>query len=218
MSYRKAISCFKELADRKLVWEQRQGRGLAEPHLSWRKWRWTKRRPTLMTARRFPRSPDLQKLHFWMRMTMQPRRRIAAKRRTALPETKHEDAAADTGCKTCGIVHIKTLPEPHVLNCQSRTSAGAGTAYQDLPEPHTSKKDKSKKEYKNTDDKDPTVPRADDGRGAIAAILQQCELSRYDPEEAAVSAMLFAGCTTAAGCSLAPAPTRRDMSVRRSGG
>ena len=28
VSYRKAISCFKELADRKLVWEQRQGRGL----------------------------------------------------------------------------------------------------------------------------------------------------------------------------------------------
>ena len=28
VSYRKAISCFKELADRKLIWEQRQGRGL----------------------------------------------------------------------------------------------------------------------------------------------------------------------------------------------
>ena len=78
------------------------------------------------------------------------------------------------------------MPEPHVLNCQNRTSAGAGTAYQDLPEPHTSKKDKSKKEYENTDDKDPTVPRADDGREAIAAILQHCQLSRYEPEEAAV--------------------------------
>ena len=66
VSYRKAISCFKELADRKLIWEQRQGRGLP---------------PT--TARRFPRSPDLQKLHFWMRMMMQPRRRIAAEHRTA---------------------------------------------------------------------------------------------------------------------------------------
>ena len=72
------------------------------------------------------------------------------------------------------------------MNCQSRTSAVSEPAYQDLPEPHTSKKDKSKKEYKNTDDKDPTVPHADDGREAIAAILQQCELPRYEPEEAAV--------------------------------
>ena len=28
ISYRKAISCFKELTEKHLVWEQRQGRGL----------------------------------------------------------------------------------------------------------------------------------------------------------------------------------------------
>ena len=81
----------------------------------------------------------------------------------SFPETK-PDAASNTILRTAESAH-QDMPEPHVLNWQSRTSEGAEPAYQDLQKPHTSKKDKSKKEYNNTDDKDPIVPRAgaDDG-------------------------------------------------------
>lgn len=185
VSYRKAISCFKELADRKLVWEQRQGRGLpnriflAEVELD---------EKSCYTYDCAPFSPEPRPAEIALLDEDDDAAAQADSGETqdALPGISL-DKAADSDARPAESAY-QELPEPHILTCQSRTSAGAEPAYQDLPEPHTSKKDKSKKEYKNTDDKDPTVPRAgaDDGREAIAAILQQCELSRYEPEEAAV--------------------------------
>ena len=116
VSYRKAISCFKDW--RTGSWSGSSGRAAACRTASfWRKWSWTKSHAIPMTARHFPRSPDLQKLHFWMRMTMQPRRRIAAKRRAAFPETK-PDAASNTILRTAESAH-QDMPEPHVLNCKA---------------------------------------------------------------------------------------------------
>ncbi|MCU6790418.1 Replication initiator protein A (RepA) N-terminus [uncultured Butyricicoccus sp.] len=85
-------------------------------------------------------------------------------------------------------IAVLDMPNPQVLTCQNGSSRSAETAVLDLQKPHTSKKEKSKKEYRDTDDELPTVPRAgaEDGRGAIAAILQRCALSRYAPEEATV--------------------------------
>lgn len=183
LSYRKAISCFKELADRKLIWEQRQGRGLPN-------------RIFLAEVALDEKSP-----YAYDCAPFSPESRPAETACLDAEDDSSEQAPPDDlpggmaenppdmDCEAQARPAesaYQDLPEPHVLNCQNRTSAGAGTAYQDLPEPHTSKKDKSKKEYKNTDDKDPTVPRVGDGREAIAAILQQCQLSRYEPEEAAV--------------------------------
>ena len=183
VSYRKAISCFKELADRKLVWEQRQGRGLpnriflAEVELD-------EKSAYVYDCAPFSPEPRPAEIALLDEDDDAATQADSGETQGSFPETKL-DAASNTLLRTAESAH-QDMPEPHVLNWQSRTSAGAGTAYQDLPEPHTSKKDKSKKEYENTDDKDPTVPRADDGREAIAAILQHCQLSRYEPEEAAV--------------------------------
>lgn len=185
VSYRKAISCFKELADRKLIWEQRQGRGLpnriflAEVELD---------EKSCYTYDCAPFSPELRPAEMALLDEGDDAAAQAESGETqdSFPETKL-DAASNTIFRTAESAH-QDMSEPHVLNCQSCTSESAEPAYQDLQKPHTSKKDKNKKEYKNTDDKDPTVPRAsaDDGREAIAAILQQCVLSRYEPEEAAV--------------------------------
>ena len=185
VSYRKAISCFKELADRKLIWEQRQGRGLpnriflAEVELDEKScyaYDCAPFSPEPRPAEIAPLDEDDGSLNPEDSSETQDNPPEISTNKAADPDVRPAETA------------YQELPEPHVLNCKKRTSAGAGTAYQDLPEPHTSKKDKSKKEYENTDDKDPTVPRAgaDDGREAIAAILQQCQLSRYEPEEAEV--------------------------------
>ena len=183
VSYRKAISCFKELADRKLIWEQRQGRGLpnriflAEVELD---------EKSCYTYDCAPFSPEPRPAEIALldEDNDAAAQTDSGETQDTLPEIS-TNKAADLDVRPAESAY-QELPEQHVLNCQNRTSSGAGTAYQDLPEPHTSKKDKNKKEYKNTDDKDPTVPRASDGREAIAAILQQCALSRYEPEEAAV--------------------------------
>lgn len=185
VSYRKAISCFKELADRKLIWEQRQGRGLpnriflAEVELG-------EKSSYAYDCAPFSPEPRPAEIALLDADDDAATQADSGEMQDVIPETSLK-TAADADARTAEPTH-QELPEPHVLNCQNRTSAGAEPAYQDLPEPHTSKKDKSKKEYKNTDDKDPTVPRAgaDDGREAIAAILQQCQLSRYEPEEAEV--------------------------------
>ena len=197
VSYRKAISCFKELADRKLIWEQRQGRGLpnriflAEVELDEKScyaYDCAPFSPEPRPAEIAPLDEDDGSLNPEDSSETQDNPPEISTNKAADPDVRPAETA------------YQELPEPHVLNCKKRTSAGAGTAYQDLPEPHTSKKDKSKKEYENTDDKDPTVPRAgaDDGREAIAAILQQCQLSRYEPEEAeafcdAVSWLYYCG-------------------------
>ncbi|MFQ9681991.1 MAG: hypothetical protein ACLRZH_19540 [Ruthenibacterium lactatiformans] len=52
------------------------------------------------------------------------------------------------------------LQNLQVLNCGNYISAGAETAYQELQKTHTSKKEKNKKEYRDTDEELPTVPRA----------------------------------------------------------
>ena len=185
VSYRKAISCFKELADRKLIWEQRQGRGLpnriflAEVEL------------------------DEKASYAYDCAPFSPEPRPAKTACLDAADDSSEQASPDdlpggmaenppdmeggTQARPAESAY-QELQNLHVLHCQTCTSACAETAYQDLPKPHTSKKEKKKKEYKNTDDEDPTVPRAgaDNGREAIAEILQQCELSRYEPEEAAV--------------------------------
>lgn len=213
ISYRKAISCFKELADRKLIWEQRQGRGLpnriflAEVELD---------EKSAYAYDCAPFSPE-------------PRPAETACLSEADDGREQEpsggfldnmaenppDMEGGTQARPAESAYQELL-EQHVLNCQNRTSAGAGTAYQDLPEPHTSKKDKNKKEYNNTDDKDSTVPRADDGSETIVAILQQCALSRYEPEEAevfrdAVSWLYYCGRLQLGACTYPQGYVRKTL-------
>ena len=183
VSYRKAISCFKELADRKLIWEQRQGRGLpnriflAEVELDEKScyaYDCAPFSPEPRPAEIAPLDEDDGSLN----------PEDSSETQDNPPEIS-TDEAANADARHAETAH-QGMTNPHVLNFSYDTSAGTGTAYQDMQKLHTSKNDKSKKEYRNTDDKDSTVPRADDGSEAIAAVLQQCELSRYDPEEADV--------------------------------
>ena len=95
-----------------------------------------------------------------------------------------QDTGAGTLARPAETAH-QDLPKPQVLNCGDCTSAGAETACLDLQKPHTSKKEKSKKEYRDTDDELPTVPRAgaDDGREAICLLytsgIRDEPLSRF---------------------------------------
>ena len=131
VSYRKAISCFKELADRKLIWEQRQGRGLpnriflAEVELD---------EKSCYSYDCAPFSPEPRPAEIALLDEDDDAATQADSGETqgSFPETK-PDAASNTLLRTAESAH-QDMPEPHVLNCQNRTSAGAGTAYQDLPE------------------------------------------------------------------------------------
>lgn len=183
VSYRKAISCFKELADRCLIWEQRQGRGLpnhiflAEVELD---------EKTSYTYDCAPFSPECRPakmacLDTDVDTVIQAE---SDEMQDDLSKTG-TDAAADSEMRPAEATY-QNVQKAHILNFCYGTSTDEKTAVQDLQKPHTSKKDKKKKEFRNTDDRDPTVSRADDGREAIAAILQRCQLSRYKPEEVEV--------------------------------
>lgn len=162
ISYRKAIACFKELADRRLVWEQRQGRGLpnriflAEVVLDEKAAYGYDCAPFCPT----PRPAEIAYLD-------------------EVDEGREQEPSGGIPDNM-----VENMPDMED-GAQARPAKAAN---QELQKTHTSKKEKSKKEYRDTDDDLPTVPRAgaEDGREAIAAILQRCELSRYAPEEAEV--------------------------------
>ena len=162
ISYRKAIACFKELADRRLVWEQRQGRGLpnriflAEVVLDEKAAYGYDCAPFCPT----PRPAEIAYLD-------------------EVDEGREQEPSGGIPDNM-----VENMPDMED-GAQARPAKAAN---QELQKTHTSKKEKSKKEYRDTDDDLPTVPRAgaEDGRDAIAAILQRCELSRYAPEEAEV--------------------------------
>lgn len=133
ISYRKAISCFKELTEKHLVWEQRQGRGLpnriylAEVQFSEKAsfaydcapFSANENRPAEIAGLENEDDMDSNKENCF-----------------EMPDTDAEPlytAASD-------------LPELQCETCENGTSRGAETAVQDLPKPHT-----SKKEIRNTE-------------------------------------------------------------------
>ena len=185
VSYRKAIACFKELADRRLVWEQRQGRGmpnrifLAEVALDEK------------ATYGYDCAPFCAEIRPAEMAVLEEDNETPDTAEPAVEQPDMPEGQLDTDKNTSerpAEIAVLDMPNPQVLTCQNGSSRSAETAVLDLQKPHTSKKEKSKKEYRDTDDELPTVPRAgaEDGRGAIAAILQRCALSRYAPEEATV--------------------------------
>ena len=183
ISYRKAIACFKELADKQLIWEQRQGRGLpnriflAEVILD-------DKDSYSYDCAPFSTEPRPAKIALPDGNGSSIKPEDSSEMQDDLSEIP-PDTAEGTEEKAAETAK-KDLRKKKQIKKKKSISAGADTALPELPERHASKKDKSKKETRNTDDKDPTVLRADDGRGSIQAILQQCALSRYEPEEASV--------------------------------
>lgn len=142
ISYRKAIACFKELAGKGLIWEQRQGRGL-------------------------------------------PNRIFLAQVQAEEKSAFSYDCAPFCPEPGSAESELPELSDALFQTCQNPMSADAETVLPDLPQPHTSKKEKREKENRNTE-KDSSVTRvcAKDGREEIAAILQNCALERFTWEEA----------------------------------
>ena len=78
----------------------------------------------------------------------------------------------------------KGQPNPQVLTCQNGSSRSAETAVLDLPKPHTSKKEKRKKE-KSDMERSTTVERARE-RAELDLLIRCCEFDLFEPEEQTV--------------------------------
>ena len=159
VSYRKAISCFKELAQKHLLWEQRQGRGmpnrifLAEVQLN-EKAAYAYDCAPFCPASRPAEIAVLDENDETSDVEEQ------AAEQPAMPE-RQPDADKDASARPAEMA-VLDVPNPHVLTCQNGSSRSAEIAVPDLPKPHTSKKEKRKKEKSDTE-RSATVVRARTG-------------------------------------------------------
>jgi len=172
VSYRKAISCFKELLAADLIWECRLGRGNAN-HI-------------YMAA--VVLSEDSVAKHDSAPFT--PRSaEIACLDVDDNPAELDTDIAAPT----------EAIPKSQVMKCDFGTSASTDTALTDLQFSHSNKKELSKKECSDTEIVSPSCPaytRAETGRDGPAdaererylleEILEGCELDVLPEDEAGV--------------------------------
>ena len=140
VSYKKAIACFKELTEKHLVWEQRQGRGLpnriylAEVQFSEKAafsydcapFSAKESRPAEMAG--LENEPDTEKSG---EMTV---------------ETEENDAQAPESDTEESAPSKQDLPKSQFKTCQNGTSRSAKSAGLDMPNRHT-----SKKEIRNTE-------------------------------------------------------------------
>ena len=177
VSYRKAITCFKELADKHLLWEQRQGRGLpnriflADVQLGEKAayaYDCAPFRPT-------PRPAEIAVLD-------EEDETSCAAESPAMPEHQ-PDTDADAPARPAKIA-VLDLQNPQVLTCQNGSSRNAEAAVLDLPKPHTSKKEKRKKEKSDTV-RSTTVERARE-RAELDHLIRRCEFELFEPEEQTV--------------------------------
>lgn len=198
ISYRKAISCCKELLEAQLIWEHRVGRGNANR--------------IYMAA--VVLSDDSAAAHSSAPFTAP----VAQPKKDG--EKLSGDGAAPRSAETAGLgdgVSCKTpeepvsaprqgVPYPQDKNCDFGTSAYTEMALPDLPDRHTSKKDFSKKEKSEIDtvspsstpcalskpgcrEQRPTDNNADDDLEdamALLKILEGCDLDVLPEEEAGV--------------------------------
>ena len=120
ISYRKAIACFKELTEKHLVWEQRQGRGLpnriylAEVVFA-EKAAFAHRSPQTKT--------DLPKIQVWkMKMIWTATRKTAPKCRI---RTQNRYIRLHQTCRNCSARPAKTahqeVRKPQFKTCRNRT-------------------------------------------------------------------------------------------------
>lgn len=163
ISYKKAIACFKELTEKHLVWEQRQGRGLpnriylAEVQFSEKAafsydcvpFSADESRPAEMAG--LENEPDTEERE---EMTVKTEETDAQ-----MPESDTEESAPSE----------QDLPKPQFKTCPNGTSRSAKSAGLDMPNRHT-----SKKEIRNTE-KSYTEGDSFVGRTREKAELQEIE-------------------------------------------
>ncbi len=163
VSYKKAIACFKELTEKHLIWEQRQGRGLpnriylAEVQFSEKAafsydcapFSADESRPAEMAG--LENEPDMRESE-----------EIAA-------ETEEDDAHLSENIKGSSQSSEQDLQKSQFKTCQNSTSRSAEFAVQDMQNRHT-----SKKEIRNTE-KSHTEGDTFIGRTREKAELQEIE-------------------------------------------
>ena len=181
VSYRKAIACFRELAQKHLLWEQRQGRGmpnrifLAEVQLG------EKAAYAYDCAPFCPASRPAEMAVLDEDNETNDAAKPAAEQ-PAMPKGQ-PDADTDASARPAETT-VLDMPNPQVLTCQNGSLRSAETAVLDLPKPHTSKKEKSKKEKSDTE-RSTTVERARE-RAELDHLFRRCEFDLFEPEEQSV--------------------------------
>ena len=178
VSYRKAITCFKELAQKHLLWEQRQGRGmpnrifLAEVQLN-------EKAAYAYDCAPFCPAPRPAEIAVLDEEDETPDVVEQAAEQPAMLEVQ-PDENTDASARPADIT-VLDMPNPQVLTCQNGSARSAETAVLDLPKPHTSKKEKSKKEKSDTE-RSTTVERARE-RAELDHLIRRCEFDLFEPEE-----------------------------------
>ena len=181
VSYRKAISCFKELAQKHLLWEQRQGRGmpnrifLAEVQLN-------EKAAYAYDCAPFCPAPRPAEIAVLDEEDETPDVVEQAVEQPAMPKGQ-PDAGEEVPARPAEIA-VLDMPNPQVLTCQNGSARSAETAVLDLPKPHTSKKEKRKKEKSDTE-RSTTVERARE-RAELDHLIRRCEFELFEPEEQTV--------------------------------
>lgn len=181
ISYRKAITCFKELAQKQLLWEQRQGRGLPN-HIFLAEVQLNEKAAYTYDCAPFcpaPRPAETAVLDGTEETfdAVEP-----AAEQPAMSDGQ-SDADEDASARPAENA-VLDMPNPQVLTCQNGSSRSAETAVPDLPKPHTSKKEKRKKEKSDTE-RSTTVERARE-RAELDHLIRRCEFDLFEPEEQTV--------------------------------
>lgn len=159
ITYKKAISCFKELVSANLIWEKRVGRGNANQiYLA------LVEQPTTAVDKH----------------TAAPFGNEGARP----AETAHLDAGtqADADFRPADFAH-QEVPQADIKTCQNSSSRPADLAHPEVPKRHLSKKEKSNNDMSDTEEISPFVSvgarEAVDGQddeSKFEELLEQCEL------------------------------------------
>ena len=181
VSYRKAISCFKELAQKRLLWEQRQGRGMPN-HIFLAEVQLNEKAAYAYDCAPFCPAPRPAEIAVLEEDNATPDAAEPADEQPAKSDGQpnvDEDASARPA-----EIAVLDVPNPHVLTCQNGSSRSAEIAVPDLPKLHTSKKEKRKKEKSDTE-RSTTVERARE-RAELDHLVRRCEFDLFEPEEQTV--------------------------------
>lgn len=200
ISYRKAIACFKELCEKRLVWETRSGRGMpnrifmAEVALDASAvYRYDcapfcaeQERPAEMTGLQ-PDEPEDEEI--------EKRPEPANGGLPDVPEMAESLTTDAARPANMAVQEAEELQKTQFCTCGNGSSKTAEPASQDLPKSHPSNNNTSKTEKNDTERNHPSIngPLTDSQK--LALIENACELSRYSTEEAHVfreaTALLF---------------------------
>lgn len=181
ISYRKAIHCFRELAQKHLLWEQRQGRGmpnrifLAEVQLN-------EKTAYAYDCAPFCPAPRPAEIAVLDEEEKAHDEAEPADEQPVMSDGQ-PDADEDASAKPAEMA-VLDVPNPQVLTCQNGSSRSAEIAVLDMPKPHTSKKEKRKKEKSDTE-RSTTVERARE-RAELDHLIRRCEFDLFEPEEQTV--------------------------------